>query len=255
MNLPLDKPVWISHRGCGKSAVENTVEAFDAAVAEGFEVLETDLRLSRDGHLLLSHDASLGRLAGDDSAIAALTRAELSRISLRGGAKLLFFDELADRYGGLRFVLDIKPEEGEKTIAVLFDWSEKNHRSAWLQDRCRFLLWRPGHERLLKTWFPHSFCYAQRHECRRAGLAVMSGMPGLGGIVPGRTYALTAKVGPVSMFRPEKVRAYHRRGAMVIGFLPQTDGEARAAISAGVDEILTDGPILRLCPASYGRIP
>ena len=73
-------PLWISHRGYKAHAVENTRAAFEAAVAHGFTALETDLRRTRDGHLVLHHDPTLDRLAGDPRVVAGLTRAQLERV-------------------------------------------------------------------------------------------------------------------------------------------------------------------------------
>ena len=58
------KPFWISHRGYAKKYTENSQEAFDAALDLGFEFLETDLRITADGHIVLCHDPDFRRLGG-----------------------------------------------------------------------------------------------------------------------------------------------------------------------------------------------
>ncbi|KAI0597341.1 PLC-like phosphodiesterase [Biscogniauxia sp. FL1348] len=58
-------PVAIAHRGYKAQAPENTMLAFRRAVEEaGAGAIETDLHLSRDGVVVLSHDADLGRCYG-----------------------------------------------------------------------------------------------------------------------------------------------------------------------------------------------
>lgn len=68
-------PLLLAHRGHvgGKAAIENSIAAFAAARALGADGIETDLRLSADGQIVLVHDAHLpgGR------PVARLTRAEL----------------------------------------------------------------------------------------------------------------------------------------------------------------------------------
>jgi glycerophosphoryl diester phosphodiesterase len=64
----------LSHRGVQTHAPENTLAAFDAAIALGVDGIETDIRLSRDGIPILFHD----RLTPDGNEVAALTQAELS---------------------------------------------------------------------------------------------------------------------------------------------------------------------------------
>ncbi|KAH6845158.1 PLC-like phosphodiesterase [Chaetomium sp. MPI-CAGE-AT-0009] len=63
-------PQNIGHRGYKAAFPENTMAAFHGAVVAGAHALETDLHLSRDGVVVLSHDASLKRCFGIDTKIA-----------------------------------------------------------------------------------------------------------------------------------------------------------------------------------------
>lgn len=65
----------LSHRGYHQRVPENTVEAFAQAMAMGVDGIETDLRRSADGLLILFHDRHAG---GRD--VAGYTRAELSAV-------------------------------------------------------------------------------------------------------------------------------------------------------------------------------
>lgn len=57
---PLARPV-IAHRGNRAHAPENTIESFRQAVAAGADAIEFDLRLSRDGEVVVFHDPTLDR--------------------------------------------------------------------------------------------------------------------------------------------------------------------------------------------------
>jgi len=57
-------PLAIAHRGASARAPENTIAAFEAAVALGAFAIETDVQLTRDGHLVCHHDVDLQRVAG-----------------------------------------------------------------------------------------------------------------------------------------------------------------------------------------------
>ncbi|HEY3019343.1 MAG TPA: glycerophosphodiester phosphodiesterase [Solirubrobacteraceae bacterium] len=70
-------PVAIAHRGGAGDAPENTMPAFEAAVALGYRYLETDVHVSRDGVLLAFHDARLDRVTDRTGAIAALRLADI----------------------------------------------------------------------------------------------------------------------------------------------------------------------------------
>ncbi|GAA5787118.1 glycerophosphoryl diester phosphodiesterase [Chitiniphilus shinanonensis] len=65
----------IAHRGLGRCAPENTLAAFASALSVGFHGIETDVRLSVDGELILFHD----RLSRLGLPVAAMTRTELSQ--------------------------------------------------------------------------------------------------------------------------------------------------------------------------------
>jgi glycerophosphoryl diester phosphodiesterase len=77
-----------AHRGTVGPAPENSIAAFEAAVRLGADYVETDVQLTRDGTLVLAHDADLARVAGVPRRIASLSAAEVARIRLHGGAPL-----------------------------------------------------------------------------------------------------------------------------------------------------------------------
>ncbi len=68
----------IAHRGASGHAPENTLAAFRKAVEAGSDFFELDCRLTKDGHVIISHDADLERTGGGTKiAIADLPLAEL----------------------------------------------------------------------------------------------------------------------------------------------------------------------------------
>ncbi len=70
------KPLFVGHRGCNKG-VENTAEAFRNGVdAYGYDGLECDVRVTSDGHYVISHDETTNRLGGNLT-VASATLADL----------------------------------------------------------------------------------------------------------------------------------------------------------------------------------
>ena len=51
-----------SHRGGRMEHDENTLSAFQASYDAGYRGFETDIRMTRDGELVISHDETLARL-------------------------------------------------------------------------------------------------------------------------------------------------------------------------------------------------
>jgi len=70
------RPV-IGHRGNRAHAPENTLESFRQAVALGVDGLELDVRLSKDGHVVVLHDPTLDRTTDASGAVVSRTLAEL----------------------------------------------------------------------------------------------------------------------------------------------------------------------------------
>lgn len=68
----------IAHRGEPRGHRENTLPAIEAGVAAGASMVEIDLRLTADGHLVVLHDRTLERLWGDPRAVEAVTFADLA---------------------------------------------------------------------------------------------------------------------------------------------------------------------------------
>jgi glycerophosphoryl diester phosphodiesterase len=100
----------IAHRGLhGPGAVENTASAFAAAIAAGYAI-ETDLQISADGEAIVHHDAGLGRLTESSGRLAAMTAAELTRVSFKDTAdRMLTLGELLDLVAGrATLVIELK---------------------------------------------------------------------------------------------------------------------------------------------------
>jgi glycerophosphoryl diester phosphodiesterase len=57
-----DAPLLIGHRGARRYAPENTIAAFDLALAHGCDGIEFDVRLTADGRAVVCHDPRISRL-------------------------------------------------------------------------------------------------------------------------------------------------------------------------------------------------
>ncbi len=69
-----------AHRGDSANAPENTLAAFRRALALGVPWIELDVRLSRDGHLMVIHDDTVDRTTSGSGAVGKMTAEELQRL-------------------------------------------------------------------------------------------------------------------------------------------------------------------------------
>lgn len=75
--LAAGRPIAVAHRGGAEEAPENTLPAFEAALALGYGWIETDVRLTRDGIVVAFHDDRLDRLTDGAGRIADLPLTEV----------------------------------------------------------------------------------------------------------------------------------------------------------------------------------
>ncbi len=77
---PRSRPLVMGHRGAPDDAPENTLASFTLASMQGAEVLETDLRFTRDNVILLIHDATVERTTDGTGAVSGMTLAEVKKL-------------------------------------------------------------------------------------------------------------------------------------------------------------------------------
>jgi glycerophosphoryl diester phosphodiesterase len=237
---------WISHRGVRKSCDENTMQAFQNAKDRGFVHFETDLRTTADGIIVMHHDPQIFAASGSLTTVASSSFAQVRDLRLRQGGQIPRWEEFAEAHADVDWTLDVKKETGIEVIQTLYNWSKvRPSHLEHLMYRTRFLLWDVSHDQLLHSLFEGAKCYARKEQCIRAGIAVIAGLPVFAGINPDLIYSIPPSFVGISGFRRIYVEAFHRRGAKVVAYLPDTIEMCRTAIDCGFDEILSDGIIFR----------
>lgn len=106
----------ITHRGLhdrAKGVVENSRDAFQAAIDAGFGI-ECDLQLSSDGAAIVFHDYDLGRLTGETGPVRRRSRAELGQIALTDSAnRIEDLDALLNLVAGqVPLLIELKDQDG-----------------------------------------------------------------------------------------------------------------------------------------------
>ena len=87
--------LFIAHRGCQNLAPENTIPSFVCAARLGLQAIETDVRFSKDGVMVCSHDDSLKRMFGLKQKLSETTYAELkSLVPVKGNGLTVWPKEM-----------------------------------------------------------------------------------------------------------------------------------------------------------------
>jgi glycerophosphoryl diester phosphodiesterase len=74
------RPLVFAHRGASAHAPENTLAAFELALAQGAHGVELDAKLSADGEVVVIHDATIDRTTGKKGHVSQLTLAALREL-------------------------------------------------------------------------------------------------------------------------------------------------------------------------------
>ncbi|MCL5109570.1 MAG: glycerophosphodiester phosphodiesterase [Chloroflexi bacterium] len=77
-------PRVIAHRGASAEAPENTLAAFALAAEQGADMVELDVQASRDGQLVVIHDATVDRTTNGSGAVRGYSLAELRQLDAGG---------------------------------------------------------------------------------------------------------------------------------------------------------------------------
>src|SRR5437867_7569994 len=76
----LPRPIIFAHRGASAYAPENTLAAFELALAQNADAIELDVKLSADGHAIVIHDPTVDRTTAHHGRVRDLSLAELSAL-------------------------------------------------------------------------------------------------------------------------------------------------------------------------------
>jgi glycerophosphoryl diester phosphodiesterase len=236
-----------AHRGASVERPENTMEAFERAVQLGVQAIETDVHLSRDGEVVVHHDADGLRTASVDRAVADQTLTELARWNVgfgfrdrqgapvEGAFRIPRFVEVLEAFPGVRFNVDLKRHDrrmAEEAVSVV-------RRLA-------------AEERVLLTSFDEATVRAVRSLGYRGptGLAQREVLRALA--LPrsaprwlrpaGQRVQIPVGVGPLRLATENVVDRLHVLGYAVDFWVVDDTAEARRLEGLGADGVMTDDP-------------
>jgi glycerophosphoryl diester phosphodiesterase len=242
------RPLVFAHRGGAGLAPENTMAAFEHGLALGADGIELDVHASRDGVVVVHHDATLDRTTNRTGPIAAVDARDLARVDAgfhfagRGdhpfraqGFGVPTLAQVLERFRDCRVIIEMKLNAPEFAAAVI----DVVRRAAAVERVCLGSFGRRG-LRHVRTVEPAIATSAAREEVRwalyrsRLGLPVKE--PAYGG------YQIPERAEASRIVSPRFVRHARSAGLGVQVWTVNTESDAQRLLSWGVDGLITDRP-------------
>ncbi len=244
-----------AHRGGSKLRPENTMLAFEHGLSLGADGLEFDVHLSRDGVVVIHHDAALDRTTNGRGPVAALTADELARLD--AGCKFAYaadpadpshpthpyagtggvprLDEVLRRFPSAALIIELKvnePELAHRTIDAV--------RAAGAVDRVSLGSFGTRVLRAARAYEPAIRTGSSREETRLALYRSWVRWPVRHPAY--QEYQVPELAGTTRVVSPRFVKYAHDAGLQVKVWTVDEEPDMRRLLSWGVDAIISDRP-------------
>jgi len=225
-----------AHRGGAGEAPENSLRAFEAAVALGYRYLETDVHATADGVLLAFHDGVLDRVTDRTGTVAEMPYAEVRKARIAGTEPIPRLDELLEAFPRARFNIDPKADHSVGPLIKVL-------RDARALERVCVTSFSDRRTARLREALGPELCtglgpkgVARLRASAWVGLeGRLSPFPEGCAQVPHRQYGL-------KLVDARFVAAAHRLGLQVHVWTVDEEAEMAELLDMGVDGLMTDRP-------------
>jgi glycerophosphoryl diester phosphodiesterase len=262
--VPL-RPLVYAHRGGAALRPENTIVSFDYGLSLGADGLEFDVHLSRDGVVVVHHDATLERTTNATGPVSSLTADELAKVDaghwftpsdgrgkaaaeveypFRGqGHAIPRLRQVLLRYPGVPLIIELKANDPELAERVI-----EEVRAARATDRVAFgsFGWRVL--RAARRLEPQIPTGASREEVRLALYRSWVRWP-LGN-ESYREFQVPERSGPTRIVSRNFITHAHRAGMKVKVWTVNDPADMRRLLEWGVDGLISDRPDLAVAAVS-----
>jgi glycerophosphoryl diester phosphodiesterase len=250
------RPLMIAHGGGQGLNPPNTLEAFEASVRLGCDVLETDLRLTRDGVLVTLHDETIDRTSDGTGRALDFSLAELKQRNFGAKfkdptgaqpfnehpARLATLEELFQAFSRVPMVLEIKDrgpsgiKAAETLVRLIRDYQREQSVIVASFDDATLAAFRERSGGTVFTATPMGV--TQSH--------VILARLGLSWFAPVGQQAMQIPVSKLGyrLDFPALIRGAHRRNMAVHYWTINLPDEMKRLIELGADGIMTDRPDL-----------
>ena len=245
------RPLVFAHRGASAEAPENTYAAFGMAVEMGAGAIETDVHWTKDGVIVVAHDADVSRMTNGQGRIEELTYAELHELDFgyrftpdggesypyRGkGLTIMRFRDLLQEFPDLPINVDVKP----KAPPLLSQYI----REIYELDAVERVMTASFHHDVLQRLRKQNTRLSTSASPREIASFLLRQRLGVGGSgkVPYQALQVPPMMYGIRVVSEGFVRAAHHASANVHVWTINAVEEMKVLLDMGVDGIMTNHP-------------
>ena len=241
MLASLPQPIIFAHRGASAHAPENTLAAFELALAQSADAIELDVKLSSDGQVIVIHDPTVDRTTGGHGRVKDLSMAQLRSLDAGkffseeySGEKIPTLEEVFETVGKRTFInveltnYDTPRDQLVETVCMLVKKFE-------LQKRVMF-----------SSFFASNLSKAHAYlPGVPRGLLALHGLLGAWARSFGFAFGSYQALHPyLKDMTPQQVQRVHRLERRIHVWTVNAAEDMRRLFDWGVDAIFTDDPQL-----------
>jgi len=224
-----------AHRGASRELPENTMRAFRRALELGADALETDVHVTHDGVIVVSHDPDGARIFGEPARIADSSWAEVRAWGIPS------LEEVVTSFSGVPINVDLKIDAAAQAVALL--------RKLGAEDQVTLASFQSSTLRKVRA-----LGYRGPTGLGRSEVARLLSLPAAaqrGPLAPpGRAAQL-----PLSLAKPWIIRRCHALGLRVDYWTVNEPALATSLVALGADGIMTDDPAVIVPALRPGPAP
>jgi glycerophosphoryl diester phosphodiesterase len=225
------KPYLMAHRGNSARCPENTLAAFRQALADGADILETDLHLTADGVFVCIHDATVDRTTDGCGVVADMTLDQIKTLSASYGRP--GFE--AEQVPALQELMTLLPPDAALALELKTD--------RFLQpDVCHRLADKLEAGGIHTRVAILSFSMARLRAVQQVAPDIPTGLITLKNPLPTPDATLLGPLWPLLVVNPLYVWWAHRQGKLVCPLDVNPDSRVWLYRRLGCDAIMTNDP-------------
>lgn len=225
------KPYVLAHRGNKILCPENTLAAFRQALADGADIIETDLHISADGVFICIHDDTVERTTDGSGPVEAMTLAELKQLKAHDGRPEFGNEKIPT----LAELIEILPDN----VALALELKSDRFLE---RDICVQLVQELKAAGIFERTMVLSFSLSRIQAVRAVEPSIRIGWITLSKTVPIPNVDVLGPYWPILLLNPLYVKIAHSRNQAVCPLDSNPDSRLWLYKMLGCDAVLTDNP-------------